>query len=241
LQKDKGGLMSRKNPEVTQETVRRLKEAFWGLYRLKPVEKISVREITDAAGYNHATFYLYFRNVRDVLDQIEDDLLNTRDRLFEAATGSGKIDLSGVFSIVEGEFLPYAKVLLGPHGDPAFERAAKERIWPYLEPLVGFPAIADDCEERQGLQVTAEVEKGQLPSGAGTGSDNGEKERMRHDVLDHQQYDSEMVKRELVKEFFLSGMLGVVKSYLAHDDVLTTEEVIDFIQSELILRQDSHR
>lgn len=64
---------------------------------------------------------------------------------------------------------------------------------------------------------------------------------MRHDVLDHQQYDSEMVKRELVKEFFLSGMLGVVKSYLAHDDVLTTEEVIDFIQSELILRQDSHR
>ena len=54
----------KKNPQLTQQTVKRLKEAFWKLYGTKPIEKISVRQITELAGYNHATFYLYFSSVR---------------------------------------------------------------------------------------------------------------------------------------------------------------------------------
>ena len=54
----------KKNPQLTQQTVKRLKEAFRKLYGTKPIEKISVRQITELAGYNHATFYLYFSSVR---------------------------------------------------------------------------------------------------------------------------------------------------------------------------------
>ena len=66
--------MAKKNPQLTQQTVKRLKEAFWQLYETKPIEKISVRQITELAGYNHATFYLYFSSVRDVREQIEAEL-----------------------------------------------------------------------------------------------------------------------------------------------------------------------
>lgn len=45
----------KKNPQLTQQTVNRLKEAFWKLYETKPIEKISVRQITELAGYNHAS------------------------------------------------------------------------------------------------------------------------------------------------------------------------------------------
>ena len=49
----------KKQPQVTEQTRANLREAFWNLYAERPIERISVREITDRAGYNRATFYLY--------------------------------------------------------------------------------------------------------------------------------------------------------------------------------------
>ena len=48
----------KKSPQLTQQTVKSLKEAFWKMYETKPIEKISVRQITELAGYNPAPFYL---------------------------------------------------------------------------------------------------------------------------------------------------------------------------------------
>ena len=39
-----------KRPELTEQTRRNLRTAFWSLYTQKPLEKISVREITALAG-----------------------------------------------------------------------------------------------------------------------------------------------------------------------------------------------
>ena len=64
-----------KRPELTEQTKRNLRTAFWSLYAQKPLEKISVREITALAGYNRGTFYLYYQDVYDLLNQIEDELL----------------------------------------------------------------------------------------------------------------------------------------------------------------------
>ena len=61
-----------KRPHITETTRKNLIDAFWKLYQTKPIERISVREITDIAGYNRGTFYLYFKDVHDVLEQIED-------------------------------------------------------------------------------------------------------------------------------------------------------------------------
>ena len=50
-----------------------LMDAFWTLYKKKRIEKITVKNITDAAGYNRSTFYQYFLDVYDILAQLEDD------------------------------------------------------------------------------------------------------------------------------------------------------------------------
>ena len=83
----------KKNPQLTQQTVKSLKEAFWKLYETKPIEKISVRQITELAGYNHATFYLYFSSVRDVRDQIEDDLIAQRDLILKQCMHDGTLEM----------------------------------------------------------------------------------------------------------------------------------------------------
>ena len=72
-----------KRPELTEQTKRNLRTAFWSLYAQKPLEKISVREITALAGYNRGTFYLYYQDVYDLLNQIEDELLDELQQLLE--------------------------------------------------------------------------------------------------------------------------------------------------------------
>lgn len=65
-----------KRPNITENTRKNLADAFWKLYQTKPLERISVKEITDLAGYNRGTFYLYFRDIYDVLDSIEREVLS---------------------------------------------------------------------------------------------------------------------------------------------------------------------
>ena len=61
--------------DATEQTRANLRQAFWELYARKPLERISVREITDRAGYNRATFYLHYHDVYELLNEIEDTVL----------------------------------------------------------------------------------------------------------------------------------------------------------------------
>ena len=65
-----------KQPEITRRTKQKLADAFCELYQQKPLEKISIREITESAGYNRSTFYQYFVDIYDILDCVETDLMN---------------------------------------------------------------------------------------------------------------------------------------------------------------------
>ncbi|WP_277408818.1 TetR/AcrR family transcriptional regulator [Lacrimispora xylanisolvens] len=64
-----------KQPEITMQTRKNLADAFWQIYCEKRIEKITVKEITTKAGYNRSTFYEYYTDVYDVLEQIEASVL----------------------------------------------------------------------------------------------------------------------------------------------------------------------
>lgn len=64
-----------KKTAASEATKQALQEAFWELYKNKSIEKISVREITERAGYNRGTFYLYYKDVYDILEQSEQLLI----------------------------------------------------------------------------------------------------------------------------------------------------------------------
>lgn len=60
-------------------TRQNLVDAFWQLYCKKKIEKITVKEVCDLAGYNRSTFYAYFTDVYEILEEIEEQTVATED------------------------------------------------------------------------------------------------------------------------------------------------------------------
>lgn len=68
--------MNQDSNRVT-ETKQKIKKAFLSLYKEKRIEKISIKEITDKAGVNRGTFYAYYLDIYDLLEQIEAEVMDT--------------------------------------------------------------------------------------------------------------------------------------------------------------------
>lgn len=58
----------------TKLTKQIIKQSFFALLKEKPVSKITVTKICEESEINRTTFYKYYLDVRDLLDQIESDL-----------------------------------------------------------------------------------------------------------------------------------------------------------------------
>lgn len=122
-----------KRTEITAQTKQNLMDAFWDLYCEKRIEKITVKEITNKAGYNRGTFYEYFTDVYNVLDEIENALIPSLDELPPISTPTGTIGMPlDVFLSVWEQNAKYYSVLLGDKGDPAFARKLKNSIKPTI-------------------------------------------------------------------------------------------------------------
>ena len=55
-----------------QKTKAAIKESFLELRRNKPIEKITVTELSRLAGINKATFYLHYSDIYSLADEMED-------------------------------------------------------------------------------------------------------------------------------------------------------------------------
>lgn len=122
-----------KRTEITAQTKQNLMDAFWDLYCDKKIEKIAIKEITNKAGYNRGTFYEYFSDVYNVLDEIENSLIPSLDELPPISTTTGTIGMPlDVFLNVWEQNAKYYSVLLGDKGDPAFASKLKNSIKPTI-------------------------------------------------------------------------------------------------------------
>lgn len=128
----------KKQPQVTEQTRANLTSAFWELYLVKPIEKITIREITDRAGYNRATFYLYYRDVYDLLDQLEEGILAEIGALVERRLlTADTLDFSehmGIIVKLAHRFDGYMPRLLAC--DSAFGDRLKALIAPLLDRFI---------------------------------------------------------------------------------------------------------
>ncbi len=118
-----------KQLEVTAQTRKNLMDAFWEIYKIKRIEKITVKEITAKAGYNRGTFYEYFSDVYHLLDEIENSLIPSVDELpsFTSNSRSIGVPLESFMQLYEDNS-KYYSVLLGENGDPAFAAKLKKQI-----------------------------------------------------------------------------------------------------------------
>lgn len=57
------------------ETRKKIIQSFWELYKTTNIEKITVKDITDASGIYRTTFYLHFSDIYAILERIEEYFL----------------------------------------------------------------------------------------------------------------------------------------------------------------------
>lgn len=138
----------KKQPDLTAQTKQNLIDSFWQIYCEKGIEKTTVKEITVKAGYNRSTFYEYFTDVYDVLEQIENSLLpGLQDlpplRLADSVATQLPID---TFIHMYEKNRKYYIVLLGDKGDSSFQSKLKHSVKDMLKKRFITQGIIDDYE-----------------------------------------------------------------------------------------------
>ena len=99
-------------------------DALAGLLQEKPLNHITVREIAERADINRGTFYLHYKDVYDMAEQLQNEIL---ERFNEIVTDfMPKSDSDTLFPMLEKLFellkenAQLAKSLMGRNGDAAF-------------------------------------------------------------------------------------------------------------------------
>ena len=59
----------------TKKTQRAIREAFLKLRAKKPLERITVKELTELAEISKATFYLHYQDIYDLSDQLQQEAI----------------------------------------------------------------------------------------------------------------------------------------------------------------------
>lgn len=114
---------------TVEHTRKNLKDAFWILLQDKKIEKISVRELVHLAGYNRTTFYNYYQDIFDLLEDVENDILDEVDLCFSIIFEKAKMEdlIEKAFEIFFNQ-REYLHLLLGTNGDSQFRNKLKRRF-----------------------------------------------------------------------------------------------------------------
>lgn len=95
--------------------------------------------MTDRAGVFRSTFYLYFKDVYDVLEKIEQDIIDAWKGTVVQTSENGDIQLTaGAIVAFYRKYGDYMAVLMGGNGDPAFIVRFKDLIRPAVMSVLGF-------------------------------------------------------------------------------------------------------
>ena len=114
----------KKEDRRVRRTKKILTQALTELLQQKQVNEITVKELTDLADMNRGTFYLYYKDIFDMIEKIEDEMFSKLNAIFtlrenEAVTEQTKPILLDLFRFIENN-QEMCRVLLSPNGDMSF-------------------------------------------------------------------------------------------------------------------------
>ncbi len=108
-------------------TKRHLWEAMARLMKRKKLKDITVRELSEEAALNRTTFYTHYRDVPDMLEKVEGEVLGA---LREARS---ERPLEAVFRVL-GDNREVILALTGPNGDIGFLHRLMETVYAVIRP-----------------------------------------------------------------------------------------------------------
>ena len=129
-----------KYEEMKTHTLENLVTSFWSLYSEQRIEKITVKAITELAGYNRGTFYKYFKDVYNVLEFVEHDLLALiENKVIGGLKNPTFENLMNNMIEVYDQHGSYFSLLLSERGDPYFASKIKSTLRPLLRQAFALP------------------------------------------------------------------------------------------------------
>lgn len=122
--------------EGTDRRVRKTKKqlllGLTSLMQEKSVKEITVRELSELVDINRGTFYLHYKDIYDMVEQIEKEMFEEFNQMLDkypikALDGKPLPMLIDVFRFIESN-AEMCKVLLGKNGDIAFVNSLKDVV-----------------------------------------------------------------------------------------------------------------
>ncbi|MBR3740032.1 MAG: TetR family transcriptional regulator C-terminal domain-containing protein [Clostridia bacterium] len=122
----------KKEDRRVRRTKKLLTQALTQLLQEKQAKEITVKELTDLADMNRGTFYLYYKDIFDMLEKIEDSLFVSLDAIMERHEGEAlaaqtKPMLLDLFTFIQ-ENQEVCRVLLSANGDMNFLHRLNEVV-----------------------------------------------------------------------------------------------------------------
>lgn len=127
----KGNKVTKNQNKVLSETKQNLIKAYWELYTADTTGKITVKMITEKAGYNRGTFYAYFLDIQDLHQQIEDQLLPSEEnfeKLREATFSKNSREIIEIFMQLDKTSGDQVKFLLSSKGSLSYQNKLKKKL-----------------------------------------------------------------------------------------------------------------
>ncbi len=153
-QKAKSGKNMNKNINKTEQTKNDIKSAFLRIMEQKKFEEITIREVAEISGYHRSTIYLYFKNVNDILSQIESDILEEfHESMRFGFEKNPPKDEDEFVRIALSAFRKQSSlstrplyVLLGANGDMSFYNTVKDHFKIHVRDIAALKDIDEDDE-----------------------------------------------------------------------------------------------
>ena len=122
----------KKEDRRVRRTKKLLTQALTQLLQEKQINEITVKELTDLADMNRGTFYLYYKDMFDMLEKIEDGMFEALDAIVslhehDDVSQQTKPILLDLFRFIEDN-QEMCRVLLCPHGDMNFLHRLNEVV-----------------------------------------------------------------------------------------------------------------
>ncbi|MFZ5975274.1 MAG: TetR/AcrR family transcriptional regulator C-terminal domain-containing protein [Bacillota bacterium] len=111
---------------------KKLRDAFIELYSVKSINTISIKDITSLAGFNRGTFYIHYKDIYDLLEQIENDIVEDINQKAKDSLYFILYEQNFSKFLTQLEYIStnakYFKALLGANGSPSFTNKLKTSL-----------------------------------------------------------------------------------------------------------------
>lgn len=126
--------------EKVIKTKKIIKDAFIEIYKLKTIDSISVKEITNKVGFNRGTFYIHYDDIYDLLREVEDEVLSEFHKVghkikeYNISHFDPKEPIPAMLEILKymKSKRNYIEALLGQNGYPSFSIKCKNIMKQYI-------------------------------------------------------------------------------------------------------------